>query len=104
MAPCRFESLGPVRPTPAQLPAAVERGIPMTTDVEHVVNQLRRVGLRPSEHQWSAIREAGWSAFPSLLALASDARLLVGPEPAAFGPVHALRLLGEFEALSAETI
>lgn len=70
----------------------------MTSDIEHVVGQLRRAGLRPSERQWAIIREAGPAAVPFLLELALDDATLVGSEPAAFGPVHALRLLGELPA------
>jgi hypothetical protein len=67
----------------------------MTTDIEHVVNQLRRVGLRPSERQWEIIRGAGLAAVQPLLALALDVDTLAEPEPASLGPVHALRLLAE---------
>jgi hypothetical protein len=67
----------------------------MTTEIEHVVNQLRRVGLRPSERQWEIIRSAGPAAVQPLLALALDVDTLAEPEPASLGPLHALRLLGE---------
>lgn len=65
------------------------------TDIDHVVSQLGRAGLRPSERQWQIIREAGVAAQPALLNLALDVDLLAQPEPASLGPVHALRLLGE---------
>jgi hypothetical protein len=74
------------------------------TDIEHVVSQLRRVGLRPSERQWEIIREAGTTAQPALMELALDVNLLTQPEPASLGPVHALRLLAELPAPAAETI
>ncbi len=67
----------------------------MTTDVENVVGQLGRSGLRPSDRQWEIVREAGSDAVPALLALAVDVDVLSQPEPASLGPVHALRLLGE---------
>ena len=70
----------------------------MTTDIHHVVSQLRRAGLRPSDRQWEIVKEAGALAVPALLDLALDVSALAGPEPAAYGPVHALRLLGDLPA------
>ena len=68
----------------------------MTIATAHVVDQLRRAGLRPSARQWQVLREAGRLALPALLDLALETDKLAGPEPAAFGPLHALRMLGEF--------
>ena len=67
----------------------------MTTDVEQVIGQFGRAGLRPSERQWEIVREAGAESVPALLTLATDVDVLGQPEPASLGPVHALRLLGE---------
>jgi hypothetical protein len=76
----------------------------MNTDLEHIVAQLRRVGLRPSDRQWELVREAGMRAIEPLLALALDVDRLAESEPAALGPVHALRLLGELPAPAPEQI
>lgn len=70
----------------------------MATDITHVVEQLPRAGLRPSDRQWELIRSEGVTAVEPLLALALDVGALNQPEPAAFGPLHALRLLGELPA------
>ena len=76
----------------------------MATDIEHIVGQLRRVGLRPSDRQWEMIREAGMAAVEPVLALALDVDTLGQAEPASLGPVHALRLLGELPPPQAEAI
>ncbi|HSH79872.1 MAG TPA: hypothetical protein VLA19_15205, partial [Herpetosiphonaceae bacterium] len=70
----------------------------MTHDVHHIVEQLSRAGLRPSQRQWELLREAGPLAIPPLVELALDMHKLGGAEPASLGPVHALRLLGEIGA------
>jgi len=70
----------------------------MTHDVDHIVEQLGRAGLRPSQRQWELLREAGPLAIPPLVELALDMHKLGGAEPASLGPVHALRLLGEIGA------
>ncbi len=74
------------------------------TDVAHVVDQLQRAGLRPSERQWEVIRQACYEAIPLLLELATDTTLLAREEPVAYGPVHALRLLGECAPLEPASI
>jgi hypothetical protein len=76
----------------------------MKHPVEQALQGLRRAGLRPSDRQVEDIRNAGPEAVPALLALASDTTLLVGPEPAAFAPLHALRLLAEQPEIDAATI
>ena len=76
----------------------------MTNDVQHLVDQLRRAGLRPSERQWNALREAGPLALPALVELALDMHALSEPEPGALGPVHALRALGEIGTPTQEQI
>ncbi len=76
----------------------------MTHDVHHIVEQLSRAGMRPSQRQWDLLREAGPLAIPPLVDLALDMHKLGGAEPASLGPVHALRLLGEIGAPPEEAI
>lgn len=76
----------------------------MATDSQHLVTQLQRAGLRPSDQQMQTIVEAGAQALPDLIELATNGQVAVGAEPAAFGPIHALRLLGEFASLEPATI
>jgi hypothetical protein len=63
------------------------------------VKQLRREGLRPSEQLARSITKAGSAAVEPLLALATQVELLHEEEPECFGPLHALRLLGELGSL-----
>ena len=63
------------------------------------VKQLRRAGLRPSERQARDILRAGAAAFRPLLALATDTELLHEEAPECYGPIHALRLLGEMPSV-----
>jgi hypothetical protein len=69
----------------------------MTIDlaIADKVRQLRREGLRPSEHLVRTIRKAEAAAVSPLLALATDVELLHEEPPECFAPLHALRLLGE---------
>lgn len=76
----------------------------MKHSVEQALQGLRRAGLRPTGRQVEEIRDAGAEAVPVLLALASDTTLLIGPEPAAFAPLHALRLLAEQPKIDDATI
>jgi hypothetical protein len=69
--------------------------MPIDTPVGDLVRQLSRVGLRPDERLVGRILEYGPEARAALLALASDTEALHGELPAALGPLHALRLLGE---------
>jgi hypothetical protein len=75
----------------------------MATDLatHNLVQQLRRVGLRPSQRTIEAIRERGDEAIVPLRELALDVARLTEPEPTSLGPLHALRLLGEFPAADA---
>lgn len=66
-----------------------------------LVQQLRRVGLRPSRRTIEAILAHGQAAIAPLLELALDVDSLTAPEPASLGPLHALRLLGEMAAAEA---
>lgn len=59
------------------------------------VRQLRRVGVRPSEALVRAILKSFDAAYPALIELATSVDLLHEDEPECFGPIHALRLLGE---------
>ena len=76
----------------------------MTTDINQLVSQLRRVGLRPTEQQWTAIKEVGSTAESALLDLALDKTSLGKTEPTSLGPIHALRLLGELNTVENSTI
>ncbi len=69
--------------------------MPLETPVDDLVRQLRRVGLRPSERLVQLILAYEPAARGPLLALATDLRALEEPEPVCWGPLHALRLLGE---------
>jgi hypothetical protein len=69
--------------------------MPAEVSIADLVRQLRRVGLRPSERLAATITEQGDEALAPLLELASDTALLHEDEPGCYGPVHALRLLGE---------
>jgi hypothetical protein len=62
-----------------------------------LVQQLGKVGLRPSERMIATILEHGHEVIEPLLALALDTERLTEAEPASLGPVHALRLLGELQ-------
>ena len=72
--------------------------MPIDTPVGDLVRQLSRVGLRPDERLVGRILEHGAEARPALIALATDTEALHGELPAALGPLHALRLLGELPA------
>lgn len=69
----------------------------MTIDVtiSEDVKHLRRAGLRPSERLVRDILRAGGAARGPLLALATDTEQLHEDAPVCYGPIHALRLLGE---------
>ena len=64
-------------------------------NVSDKVKQLRREGMRPSEQLVRSITRAGAAALEPLLALATDVDLMHEDEPDCFGPLHALRILGE---------
>lgn len=73
----------------------------MTIDltIGEEVKQLRRAGMRPNERQVRDILRAGAAAFRPLLALATDTELLHEEPPECYGPIHALRLLGEMPSV-----
>jgi hypothetical protein len=64
-------------------------------DVKH----LRRAGLRPGERLVRDILRAGPAAFRPLIELATDTELLHEEPPECYGPIHALRLLGEMPSV-----
>lgn len=63
--------------------------------VKDKIHQLEREGMRPNDRLLTTIIRAGAAAYPALLELASNTDLLHADEPTCFGPIHALRLLGE---------
>jgi hypothetical protein len=65
------------------------------TSAHELVQQLRRAGMRPSERLVGRILAHGAAAREPLLQLATDTQTLYAPEPACWGPIHGLRLLGE---------
>jgi hypothetical protein len=69
--------------------------MPIDTPVSELVRQLSRVGLRPDERLVQRILEHGPAARAALLELALNTEALHAELPAALGPLHALRLLGE---------
>jgi hypothetical protein len=74
----------------------------MTVDFEvfENVRQLRRVGLRPPEQLANRIIRAGDAAIQPLLELATSEEAFNEGSPANYGPLHALRLLGELDSLA----
>jgi len=69
--------------------------MPIDTPVSELVRQLSRIGLRPDERLVQRILEHGPAARAALLELAINTDALHTELPAALGPLHALRLLGE---------
>lgn len=69
--------------------------MPIDTPVADLVRQLRRIGLRPPEKLVERVLEQPDAARTPLLDLALDTETLLDEQPDCWGPVHALRLLGE---------
>jgi hypothetical protein len=69
--------------------------MPVDTPIGDLVRQLSRVGLRPDPRLTDQIVARGAEARDALLALATNVDALHSELPAALGPLHALRLLGE---------
>lgn len=69
--------------------------MPFDTPASELVRQLRRVGIRPPERIIDRILEYGAVARIPLVELATSVDVLQEPEPDCWGPVHALRLLGD---------
>lgn len=63
------------------------------------VRQLRKAGVRPPARLIETIQKAGVGAVEQLLALAAEVELLHGDEPDCYGPIHALRLLGDLSSV-----
>ena len=76
----------------------------MNQDIEQFIVGLRRAGLRPTEKQWEVALGLDRHVLPALVDLAADTAVLIGPEPAAYGPLHALRLLSEWHPLDGEVV
>lgn len=76
----------------------------MNQDIEQFIVGLRRAGLRPTQKQWEVALGLDRHVLPALIDLAADTAVLVGPEPAAYGPLHALRLLSEWNPLDGEVV
>jgi hypothetical protein len=68
-----------------------------TLSTSELVQQLRKAGLKPAARTIDAIRARGDEAIEPLLALALDTDSLFEAEPGGLAPLHALRLLGEFQ-------
>jgi len=73
----------------------------MTIDFDTLnhVKQLRRVDLRPPEKLVQQILRSGENALTPLLELATSVDLLDEDPPDCYGPIHAVRLLGELRSL-----
>lgn len=74
----------------------------MTTsliDIEarNLVKQLERIGIRPPEKLVQRILAAGEPAIEPLLELATNMDAIYDAPPTCYGPIHALRLLGEIK-------
>lgn len=69
--------------------------MPAEKTVQELVGQLKQAGLRPSERLVERILSHGVDAREPLIALATETALLYEAEPLCWGPIHALRLLGE---------
>lgn len=63
--------------------------------IKDKIQQLERAGMRPNDRLWATLIRAGSVAYPALLELASNIDALHTEEPECYGPLHALRLLGE---------
>ncbi|NTV62829.1 MAG: hypothetical protein HGA65_04740, partial [Oscillochloris sp.] len=72
--------------------------MPVDLPISDLVHQLSRVGLRPDERLVHHILAHGDAARAALLPLATDVKMLYQDFPQCFGPLHALRLLGEVPA------
>lgn len=69
--------------------------MPIDFAAPELVRQLRRAGIRPSDGLVRGITKSFDAAFPALVELATDVDLLHQEEPECYGPIHALRLMGE---------
>lgn len=68
--------------------------------VKDKIQQLERAGIRPNDRLWATLIRAGAAAYPGLLELARSVDALHADEPECYGPLHALRLLGEVGQLA----
>jgi hypothetical protein len=67
----------------------------MTVEINEYVRQLRTVGAELPIPLAQRIITTGELALAPLVALAIDTELVVGAIPLCYGPLHALRILGE---------
>jgi tetratricopeptide (TPR) repeat protein len=70
---------------------------------QHVLAALRQAGEHPDPALLDAIRAQGPAVTPALMTLATDEQLLAGEDdrPETWAPLHAVRLLGEMDAVEA---
>lgn len=73
--------------------------MPIDLAAADLVKQLDRVGVRPPEKLVQQILRSGDAARGPLLELAVRTDLLHEEAPTCFGPLHALRLLGELPSV-----
>lgn len=73
--------------------------MPIDLGIGEMVKQLETAGLRPSEKLVQNILRSGDAAVDLLLDLALDSTMLFDEPPRCYGPIHALRLLGELPSL-----
>jgi hypothetical protein len=69
--------------------------MPIETPIDLLMRQLSEAGLRPKEHLVKQVVAQGEAAVPALTQLAIAFGDLHEEEPLCYGPIHALRLLGE---------
>jgi hypothetical protein len=74
----------------------------MSTDtpVAKLVHQLEHAGMRPSRSVVQRLLSRGDEVRAPLIELATSTHKLHEPEPVCWGPLHALRLLGEIPDIS----
>ncbi len=77
----------------------------MTTTLIHLearelVRQLARIGTRPPEKLAQRLLAFGEAAIEPLLELATDTNAIYEAPPGCYGPIHALRILGEIKDVS----
>jgi hypothetical protein len=74
----------------------------MSTDttIAELVRQLQHAGMRPPRHVVQRILTHGDGARAPLIELATSTHKLYEAEPICWGPLHALRLLGEIPDVS----
>jgi hypothetical protein len=69
--------------------------MPIDIPAAELVRQLRRIGLRPPQKLVERILEQPEAAREPLMELALETSALFSEQPECWGPIHALRLLGQ---------